>query len=64
MPRAKLAKVVNVTSLPGGYFSFTIDGEEFPWLTQGLSVSIEPGDKGSSITITIPANRVEVIRET
>ncbi|WP_440066461.1 hypothetical protein [Streptosporangium sp. OZ121] len=63
MPEAKLAGVINVTKIRGDYFSLTIDGAEFPWMTQGMRVEIQPGRDFSSITITIPANRVEIIHE-
>lgn len=63
MDYPRLAKVINVTRLPDGYFAFSIDGHVFPWTIQHLTTGVDPGLEVPSITVTIPADRVEVINQ-
>ncbi|MEQ4716077.1 hypothetical protein [Nonomuraea sp. B19D2] len=63
MPEVKLASVINVTRLPDGFFSFTIDGHPFPFTVQDIATSLKPGEDFPYITVTIPADRIEVINQ-
>lgn len=57
----KLAAAI-VARRTGNSWSFTIDGEPFPWhiTADGVSVSVDPHGM-PSVTLTIPADRVEVL---
>jgi hypothetical protein len=63
MPDVKLASVINVTRLPGGFFSFTIDGNPFPYTLTRIDTTLTPGEESPYITVQIPADRIEVINQ-
>ncbi|GAA3473896.1 hypothetical protein GCM10018965_084490 [Nonomuraea roseola] len=63
MPAAKFASVINVTRLPDGFFSFTIDGHAFPYAVQRFETGLEPGTDGPYLIVRIPADRVEIIHQ-
>ncbi|GAA0955736.1 hypothetical protein [Nonomuraea longicatena] len=63
MADPKLASVANVTRLPDGFFSFTIDGYAFPWTVEHVSTAFTPDGSGPYLTVRIPADRVEIINQ-
>ncbi|GAA2294009.1 hypothetical protein GCM10010149_47430 [Nonomuraea roseoviolacea subsp. roseoviolacea] len=63
MTAPKLASVINVTRLPNGFFSFTIDGYAFPWTIEHVQTGLTPDGAGPYLTVRIPADRVEVINQ-
>jgi hypothetical protein len=65
MPDVRLASVINVTRLPDGFFSFTIDGHAFPYTVQDIATTLMPGNQNQTpyITVRIPADRIEVINQ-
>lgn len=63
MPDVRLASVINVTRLPGGFFSFTIDGETFPFTVEHISTGFTPDGSGPYLTVRIPADRIEIINQ-
>lgn len=60
----RLARVINVTQLPDGYFSLTIDGFAVPWTVEQIQTQMAPGDGCPYVTVRIPADRVELINQT
>lgn len=63
MPEVTLAKVINVTRLPDGFFSFTINGHSFPFTVTRIETTVMPGEDSPYITVQIPADRIEVINQ-
>jgi hypothetical protein len=63
MAEVRLAKVINVTRLPDGFFSFTIDGYAFPYTVEHVSTSFTPEGAGPFLTVRLPADRIEIINQ-
>lgn len=59
----KLADLIKITQAGAGRYRVEIDGVEFPWATAGgANVYVEKGDI-PGVTITIAANRIELVSE-
>ena len=54
-----MAKTIVLTNQLNGPFSFTVDGEQFPWWVSNIRTGVA-NDSWPSITITIEAEEVTV----